>query len=150
EDDLVRLEVETALQNRNVLVVPLAVGHASLPVDSSLPPSIRDLAFRNGGVIRDDADFDGDMSRLIAGLQQGAVTPWSRAASERLNWRRVAAAVMILALPLGWMGLDLEARDYARPTAVALSPDATLTAATYGSPAHLYVWQTASGAPVHQ
>jgi WD40 repeat protein len=153
-DDLVRLEIETGLRNRNILVVPLAVGGADIPAAEDLPPSLRELALRNGGVIRDTAEFDGDLARLITGLEQGSVTPWSRAASERMNWRRVAAAVTILALPLGGIGLEAGTRDYRRAAAAALSPDATMVATAYGiglgARTAVRIWNANTGELIHQ
>ncbi|MCC6616815.1 MAG: toll/interleukin-1 receptor domain-containing protein [Anaerolineae bacterium] len=67
--DLVRIEIETALQ-RDVPVVPLLVRDARLPREGDLPPSIADLAFRNGTAVRSDPDFHPDMDRLIHSIDQ--------------------------------------------------------------------------------
>jgi TIR domain-containing protein len=67
--DFVRIEVETALQ-RGVPVIPLLVKGASIPDEEELPPSLQDLAFRNGLAIRDDPDFHRDMDRLIRDLER--------------------------------------------------------------------------------
>jgi hypothetical protein len=67
--DIVRLEVETALA-RNIPVIPLLVQSASMPAEDALPPSLAELAYRNGTPIRRDPDFHRDMDRVEEALQQ--------------------------------------------------------------------------------
>ena len=67
--DLVRIEIETALQ-RDVPVVPLLVRGARLPKADQLPLDIAGLAFRNGTSVRNDPDFHPDMDRLISSIDQ--------------------------------------------------------------------------------
>ena len=71
--DLVRLKIEAALR-RDIAVVPVLVDGASMPKQTQLPPSIAELAYRNGSVVRYHPDFNGDMERLI----QGALARSSR------------------------------------------------------------------------
>jgi hypothetical protein len=71
KNDFVRVEVESALA-RDIPVIPILVGGASLPADSELPPSLGAIPFRNGIRVRPDPDFHRDMDRLIAGLEQHA------------------------------------------------------------------------------
>lgn len=66
--DFVRLEVESAL-NRDIPVVPLLVGGATMPKAGELPKSLRELTYRNGIAIRPDPDFHNDMNRLISSLE---------------------------------------------------------------------------------
>lgn len=66
--DHVRIEIETALR-RNIRVVPLLVGGASMPAESQLPTSLAPLAYRAGTSIRPDPDFHRDIDRLMAGLR---------------------------------------------------------------------------------
>lgn len=65
--DYVRLEIEAALK-RDVRVVPLLTGGASMPSPQDLPESLRELAFRNGMPVRPDPDFHRDVDRLVAQL----------------------------------------------------------------------------------
>jgi WD40 repeat protein len=132
EGDLVRLEIEAALAHPKLLVVPLTVNGADIPEPQELPESIRGLVSRNGGVVRDPPDFDSDIARLIRGLEQGAVVPWSRAASNRVSWPRIAAMVTILLIPLGGLLLEVFARDYRATNSAALSPDLTSVATAHG------------------
>jgi hypothetical protein len=66
--DYVRLEIESALK-RNIPVIPLLVGKATIPTEDDLPAGLKELAFRNGIQIRPDPDFHNDMNRLIKSLE---------------------------------------------------------------------------------
>ena len=66
--DFVRIEVEAAL-NRNILVIPLLVGDASMPPEKKLPPGLQKLMYRNAMQIRSDPDFHRDMDRLIEAIE---------------------------------------------------------------------------------
>lgn len=70
-DDVVRLEVETALR-RNRPTIPVYVSNAQYLAATDLPESIKELAARNGGQVRPDPDFEHDMRRLIEGLEKEA------------------------------------------------------------------------------
>ena len=65
--DFVRIEIESAL-GRNIPVVPLFIGGASMPSEEDVPESIRSFVYRNGVSVRPDPDFHRDMDRVIAGL----------------------------------------------------------------------------------
>lgn len=67
ETDRVRLELEHLLA-RDIPVIPVYVRGARFPPPSSLPPSLRPLAFRNGAPLRPDPDFYGDAARLRRAL----------------------------------------------------------------------------------
>jgi hypothetical protein len=69
ESDVVRLEIEVALQ-RKVPLIPLLVDNATMPSQEELPETIRALAFQNGLSIRGNPDFRQDMNRLIQALEQ--------------------------------------------------------------------------------
>jgi hypothetical protein len=66
--DQLRLELEIAL-SRNIPVIPVLVRKASVPSEEDLPSSLKPLAYRNGIQIRPDPDFNGDMERLIKGIE---------------------------------------------------------------------------------
>ncbi|MBZ0294903.1 MAG: TIR domain-containing protein [Anaerolineae bacterium] len=68
-DDWLRLEIETGLQRDSAVVIPVLIGGASIPDPAALPPSIRELAFKNGVMLRDDPFFDRDIEDLIEHLQ---------------------------------------------------------------------------------
>ena len=67
-NDFVRIEIEAALA-RGIPVIPVLVGHAEIPSEAALPPSLSPLAFRQGIAVRPDPDFHHDMDRLSAALQ---------------------------------------------------------------------------------
>jgi formylglycine-generating enzyme required for sulfatase activity len=67
--DFVRIEIEAALQ-RNIAVIPVLVRGAPIPAAKELPPSLRDLAYRNGIAVRADPDFRHDMDRLIGQIER--------------------------------------------------------------------------------
>jgi formylglycine-generating enzyme required for sulfatase activity len=67
--DFVRIEVESALK-RQIPVIPVLVGGASIPPAERLPASIQDLSYRHGIVVRPDPDFHRDLDRLIEYLKQ--------------------------------------------------------------------------------
>jgi TIR domain len=50
-NDLVRIEIETALA-REIPVIPVLVGDASMPQESELPGELKGLAGRNAAVVR--------------------------------------------------------------------------------------------------
>ena len=74
-DDIVRLEVEAALE-RDVPVIPVLVGGAVMPQPGELPKSLAPLARRNGLNLSHDS-FSSDVARLIAAIERivGAATP---------------------------------------------------------------------------
>lgn len=67
--DFVRIEVESALK-RQIPVIPVLVGGASIPPTERLPASIQDLSYRNGIAVRSGRDFHHDMNQLIESLKQ--------------------------------------------------------------------------------
>ena len=68
--DMVRVEVASALK-RDIPVVPILIGNASLPDERALPDELRELGYRNGIPLRPDPDFHSDVDRLIEGLEAG-------------------------------------------------------------------------------
>ncbi|MDX2074823.1 MAG: SUMF1/EgtB/PvdO family nonheme iron enzyme, partial [bacterium] len=75
-DDFVRIEIESALQRDKCLVIPLLVDGAFMPSADELPMNLRELAFKNATLVRDDPDFHKDVDKLIASIQrQYGTTP---------------------------------------------------------------------------
>jgi hypothetical protein len=68
--EFVRIEIEAAL-SRKIPVIPVLVGHSSLPHAEELPETLRALSFRNGLPVRPDPDFHKDLDRLIRGIEDG-------------------------------------------------------------------------------
>jgi hypothetical protein len=61
---LVRVEIKTALK-RNVPLIPVLVGGASMPIVADLPDSIREFSFRNAATVDSGRNFNTDVERLI-------------------------------------------------------------------------------------
>lgn len=78
--DLVRQEVEAALE-RKIQVIPVLAQGASLPPARDLPSSLRKLPALNSAHVRYDPDFDVDMQRLCLTLEQW-ITPLRPTASS--------------------------------------------------------------------
>jgi hypothetical protein len=105
-EDFVRQEIEAVLA-RNIRVLPVLVGGASIPEGSSLPMSIAPLADRHAFELS-DRRWHADVEELISTLRNGR---WRRPAWTRLSstgrWRAsiqlvtvgvVIAAIAIVAL----------------------------------------------------
>jgi TIR domain len=69
EADPVRLEVEMALK-REIPVIPILVGKASMPETTELPECLKDFAFRHAVAVDGGLDFDNHLSRLIRDLDR--------------------------------------------------------------------------------
>jgi hypothetical protein len=67
--DYVRIEIEVALK-KGIPIIPVLVGDGKMPQADELPPSIRDLAFRNGKLVRPDPDFQRDLEILSEALER--------------------------------------------------------------------------------
>ncbi|MFQ4136534.1 TIR domain-containing protein [Nodosilinea sp. PGN35] len=68
--DWVRLEIQTALENPQMTVIPLLVGNARPPAQTDLPDGLRALATLNSAQARPDPDFHGDLTRLVRRLEE--------------------------------------------------------------------------------
>lgn len=73
-NDLVRIEIETALQ-RGTRVIPVLVGGASLPSPKVLPETLRDLT-RRQAVRLDHETWSLGLSRLVRVLERRSVFDW--------------------------------------------------------------------------
>ena len=73
-DDLVRIELETALA-KSLKVVPLLVEGAPMPAAADVPPSLRPLCYRTAMPVRPDPDFPLDIRRLVQALRAAGEEP---------------------------------------------------------------------------
>jgi TIR domain len=69
DNDLVRIELETALQT-NIPVIPVLVGGAVMPKAAELPETLRDFSFRNAANIDSGRNFDTDVERLMRSMDR--------------------------------------------------------------------------------
>lgn len=68
--DFVRQEIEAALNNSRVRIIPILVQGAKMPKVEDLPASLQPLCYLNAMATRPDPDFRMDMDRLVAALRQ--------------------------------------------------------------------------------
>ena len=103
-DDIVRREVESALAARKV-VIPILVDGASMPPADALPPSIRELAYRNAVEVRPGRDFPADMQRLIAALEANTAALHARHDPPAMSAEHQSVAMPLHFLIVGVFGL---------------------------------------------
>lgn len=110
EEDFVRREIAMALKRR-ILVIPLLVQGAEMPVEDDLPENLKPLANRNAMVLS-DRSWDYDVKQIIDRLERVAPskesTPHRVFALKKLLLIPVALAIVTLAIwgawRLGWTG----------------------------------------------
>lgn len=91
-DDFVRIEVESALNNPDTLVIPVLVDNALMPVEKELPQSLRELCYRNAVQVRNDPDFPRDMEMLVRQIKRSHFT-----IPKQWTWAALAFAIFLLA-----------------------------------------------------
>jgi SH3-like domain-containing protein len=69
ETDYVRLEIEAAL-NQKIKVVPILVGRAKMPRAAEMPESIGAFVKLNAAEVNSGVNFENDLNRLIASLEE--------------------------------------------------------------------------------
>lgn len=67
--DFVRLEIEAALK-RQIPVVPVLIGKATMPNAEVLPEGIKELAYRNAAEVRSGRDHSHHVQQLIQALKE--------------------------------------------------------------------------------
>jgi len=101
--DFVRIEVETALKRNDVLVIPVLVNNAVMPSAEALPAALKDLAFRNSVVVRNDPDFNPDINHLITAIEKKVKGEKSRRTpliiGALVTLAIIAALVIFVVLP---------------------------------------------------
>ncbi|WIG58908.1 MAG: hypothetical protein OJF49_001655 [Ktedonobacterales bacterium] len=93
-NDMVRLEVETAIAKR-IPILPVMVQGALIPKVGELPPSLRQIVFQNARPVRPDPDFNRDMQVVMQDVSRYVPIPSRRSAwgSMRNATRRVVGFV---------------------------------------------------------
>lgn len=79
--DYVRLEIVTALERRDVRVIPVLIEGASMPPVESLPEPVRPLARKQAVHLRDDA-WDHDVDRLVSAIADVGSRPVTQPSSS--------------------------------------------------------------------
>src|SRR4030095_8211843 len=78
--DYVRLELVTALERRDVRVIPVLIEGATMPPVESLPEPVRALARKQAVHLRDDA-WDHDVDRLASAIADATATSSPRSSA---------------------------------------------------------------------
>ena len=99
--DHVRIEIETMLSRKELVVVPVYVGGAETLRTNQLAESLHPLVYRNAVQVRRDPDFHYDMDRLSTKLEKtfAAIENREKEERERAEAARKAAARRGLTLP---------------------------------------------------
>jgi hypothetical protein len=105
--DPVRLEIETGLQQDDVLVVPILVDGARMPRTDELPASLAGLAGRHARPLR-ASRFDADVAQLLTALDERLSTG-RRSRQEPSDAQGAAAADLLLARVAEHLGSQVDA-----------------------------------------
>ena len=68
-NDFVRIEIQAALE-RQIPVVPILVGKASVPNEKDLPPKLAGLAYMQAAEVHAGPDLQNHLKRLVSGLDR--------------------------------------------------------------------------------
>jgi len=105
-EDLVRLEVSTALAMRDVLVVPVLVDGAAMPSEDDLPPDLKPLARRNN-VELTNRSWKKDTEHLFDVIERAIA-----ATIPHPLWKRASAySVHVLVMMVLVLGAVLAVRE---------------------------------------
>lgn len=110
ENDLVRIEVETAFKE-GVPVIPVLVGDADMPNSELLPDSLKAFSYRNAARVDSGQDFDHHLDRLIR--QTDSILRSKTKGGRRYAVWGIAAVLLLLALAGGgywWLPEDAATR----------------------------------------
>jgi len=135
-DDFVRHEVSSALK-RQITVVPVLMGRASMPAAADLPPELAELSLRNAVEIRDER-FDDDVAALEKSLATGLHVPESPGVGSRPRFagrRLVAIGLLVIAsATAGYFLFRPASRVGNASTAPAIDARTASTSVTPGVP----------------
>jgi len=97
-EDLVRIEVETALKN-GTPVIPVLVGDASIPNPEDLPATLKQFDKLNAAKIDAGVNFQHDVDRLIRAIDDKTKSKTGKISLASFPWRY--AVYVLAALLLG-------------------------------------------------
>jgi len=121
EDDMVRFEIETALQ-RGIPIIPLLVSKAPMPSSNDLPESVKKVPEWNGMPIRPGRDFNRDVADLMTAIEKlpprrhSAKTKVVESANEKATELGEAKVGSSNGLPALTPGLKLSGQAAAKAT----------------------------------
>src|SRR5579884_1329977 len=124
-EDFVRLEVGSALERKDILVIPALVHGAHVPKAAELPDDLKELAYRNAIELR-DSSFAYDVGKLIDTLDERLGRRKSRPGfgARLAAWFRGLGALQrtLLAAPLGIVILGVILFAIIHPTPPNIGP----------------------------
>jgi type IV/VI secretion system ImpK/VasF family protein len=124
-DDLVRVEIETALE-KNIVVIPVLIDQTAMPGEASLPRTLAALAHRNAVRIDSGIDFRVHLGRLVSGILR-VIAPEDGAAPaprQAPPAPPTASVPVIASTPTNSVALfrpDAAGRDFLRSSLLALA-----------------------------
>lgn len=68
-NDYVRIELQVAIARR-IPIIPVLVGHATVPKEVDLPDEFKKIVFRQGAEVRAGNNLDAHLKQLIKGLER--------------------------------------------------------------------------------
>jgi TIR domain len=90
ESDWVRIEIEAALNKKNVHVIPVLIDRTPMPDATKLPESIRDIVYRQATAVDSQVDFNLHMERLLRNIDSILGTGTGEAAAADITAGRPA------------------------------------------------------------
>jgi len=122
--DYVRQEIESAFA-LNKLIIPIIAESSEMPAASSMPSSIRKLAFLNATKVRSDNDFERDVSRLVRIIDRNLPKAKRLAALRRVAMTVLSAVMLGALILLGRSFLDEDAMPVVADRTVDEPPSAS-------------------------
>ena len=107
-EDWVRIEIERALA-RNIPVIPVLVGKATLPSKSDLPPSLQPLLKHHGATLTTNG-FRYEMAGLARDVAYLTGRPWGRMAAAA-SALILGSYVVVYQLPVWWKAPSKSSAD---------------------------------------
>jgi hypothetical protein len=128
-DDILRMEIAAALE-RDIRVIPLLVGGATMPPEKELPDNLKPLAQRNALNINYNS-LDHDVGKLIKALENALSTSANPQAEKIVTHQSVAPTVLVptLSVMSEFFGFTLEDLELNRQGIVSSSQFDQLIAA---------------------
>lgn len=130
--DFVRIEIESGLKRKDILVVPVLVQGATMPLAQDLPPSLRELHYRNAILVRNNPDFERDIRTLLDSIARyvSQLSPAVPAAPPAPPTRRsplIYSGVLLALLAAAIMGAQFVLPMFSPTPVPTATPDITAT-----------------------
>lgn len=84
-NDFVRIEVERALSDENIIIMPVLINDTGMPSTDDIPNSIADVTRINAAIVRRNPDFENDMQRLISEIDESNLAQSTRSTTHTMK-----------------------------------------------------------------